>query len=179
MTIAQEAPIDAAYRLPVGALRIGFKFEALHTYTERDANPPYWRIRAKHPATGKKWIRPMKFNGNGYELRGPEKPANGKPLYRLHELASRPDDVVILTEGEYKADQLAALGLLVTTSGAADSARDRARIPAAHPCSCHAQSHQSCRPHGRLPCRRPGSCRGPGQHGRPILLRMSRQTPAW
>jgi putative DNA primase/helicase len=30
--------------------------------------------------------------------------------------------VVIVTEGEYKADQLAALGLLVTTSGAADSA---------------------------------------------------------
>jgi len=61
-------------------------------------------------------------NGNGYELREPEKPANGKPLYRLHELASRPDDVVILTEREYKADQLAALGLLVTTSGAADAA---------------------------------------------------------
>jgi len=39
MTIAQEAPIDAAYRLAVGALRIGFKFEALHTYTDRDANP--------------------------------------------------------------------------------------------------------------------------------------------
>jgi DNA primase len=32
--------------------------------------------------------------------------------------------VVIVTEGEYKADQLAALGLLVTTSGAADSAGD-------------------------------------------------------
>lgn len=122
MTIAQETPMDAACRLAAGALRNGFKFEALHTYTDRDANPLYWRIRAKHPATGKKWIRPMKRTGNGYELREPEKPANGKPLYRLHELVSRPDDVVIVTEGEYKADQLAALGLLVTTSGAADSA---------------------------------------------------------
>jgi len=27
----------------------------------------------------------MKPTGNGYELREPEKPANGKPLYRLHE----------------------------------------------------------------------------------------------
>jgi len=114
--------MDAARQLAAGALRNGFRFEALHTYTDREANPLYWRIRAKHPATGKKWIRPMKRTGNGYELREPERSANGKPLYRLHELASRLDDVVILTEGEYKADQLAALGLLVTTSGAADSA---------------------------------------------------------
>ena len=122
MTIARETPMDAARRLAAGALRNGFKFEALHAYTNRDANPLYWRIRAKHPATGKKWIRPMKLTGKGYEMREPERPGNGKPLYRLHELASRPDDVVIVTEGEYKADQLAALGLLVTTTGAADSA---------------------------------------------------------
>jgi hypothetical protein len=122
MTITQETPMDAAFRLASGALDRGFKFEALHVYADRDANPLYWRIRAKHPATGKKWIRPMTLTGTGYELREPERPANGKPLYRLHELAARPDDVVVLTEGEYKADQLAALGLLVTTSGAADSA---------------------------------------------------------
>jgi len=122
MTNTPETPMDAARRLAAGALRNGFKFEALHTYSDLDANPLYWRIRAKHPASRKKWIRPMHLTGNGYELREPERPANGKPLYRLHELASRLDEVVILTEGEYKADQLAALGLLVTTSGAADSA---------------------------------------------------------
>ena len=122
MTIAQETPMDAACRLAAGALRQGFMLEALHTYTDREANPLYWRIRAKHPATGKKWIRPMKLTGTRYELREPVRPANGKPLYRIHELAARPDDLVILTEGEHKADQLAALGLLVTTSGAADSA---------------------------------------------------------
>ena len=101
MTIAQEAPMDAACRLAASALRNCFKFEALHTYTDREANPLYWRIRAKHPVTGQKWIRPMHLTGNGYELREPERPASGKPLYRLHELASRPDEVVILTEGEY------------------------------------------------------------------------------
>jgi uncharacterized protein (DUF927 family) len=122
MTITQETPMDAARRLAAGALLSGFRFEALHTYTNREANPLYWRIRAKHPVTGKKWIRPMKLTGTGYELREPMKPVNGKPLYRLHELVSRPDNVVIVTEGEYKADRLAALGLLVTTSGAADSA---------------------------------------------------------
>ena len=48
----------------------------------------------------------MKLTARGYELREPERPANGKPLYRLHELVSRPDDMVILTEGEHKTDQL-------------------------------------------------------------------------
>ena len=124
MTIAQETPMDAACRLAAGALRHGFKLEALHAYTDCDANTLYWRIRAKHPTTLRKWIRPMKLTARGYELREPERPANGKPLYRLHELVSRPDDMVILTEGEHKTDQLAALGLLVTTSGAADSAGD-------------------------------------------------------
>ena len=124
MTIAQETPMDAARRLAAGVLRDGFKFEALHAYTDREANPLFWRIRAKHPATGRKWIRPMRLAGGRYELREPGRPANGKPLYRLHELASGPDDVVIVTEGELKADELAALGLLVTTSGAADSARE-------------------------------------------------------
>ena len=56
-----------------------------------------------------------------YDLAEPEF-VDGKPLYRLHDLATRPDDVVIVTEGEFKADKSAALGLLVTTSGAADSA---------------------------------------------------------
>ena len=69
MTIAQETSMDAARRLAAGALRDGFRFEALHAYADRDANPLYWRIRAKHPATGKKWIRPMTLTGNGYELR--------------------------------------------------------------------------------------------------------------
>jgi uncharacterized protein (DUF927 family) len=119
-----DAPIDAARRLAAGALRDGFEFQALHAYTDLDAKPLYWRIRAKHPETGKKWIRPMTRTGKGYALREPEKPALGRPLYRLHELVLRPDDVVIVTEGESKADRLAALGLLATTSGSADSAAD-------------------------------------------------------
>lgn len=98
--------------------------QAVHAYTDRDGCPSHWRLRAKHPETGEKWIRPMKLGDTGYALGEP--PAGdypeGKPLYRLHELAARTADVVIVTEGELKADLLAALGLLVTTSGAADSA---------------------------------------------------------
>ena len=121
---SDETPAVAAQRLMASALRDGYAPEALHTYTDRDGAPLYWRIRAKNPQTGDKWIRPMKRKGAGYALGEPaasEHPA-GKPLYRLHYLAVRRAQVVIVTEGEHKADKLAAVGLLVTTSGAADSA---------------------------------------------------------
>lgn len=122
MSATQETPKSAARRLAAGAVRDGYVPQALHTYTDRDGQPLYWRIRAKN-AAGDKWIRPMKLNGTGYLLGEPpaEEFPCGKPLYRLHELASSPGDVIV-TEGELKADMLAALGLLATTSGAADSA---------------------------------------------------------
>jgi len=116
-----ETPQQAARRLSAPALRDGYNPEALHTYTDRDGNPLHWRIRLKHPDTGDKWIRPLRLNGVGFELGEPEYP-DGKPLYRLHELAARPDDLVIVCEGEWCADALAKAGALATTSGAADSA---------------------------------------------------------
>lgn len=117
----QQTPLQAAQRMAARVMRDGFHFEALHEFTDRDGQPLHWRIRLKHPATGDKWIRPMQRFGDGFRQGEPKYP-DGKPLYRLHELAARPDAVVIVTEGEHKADQLATLGLLVTTSGAADSA---------------------------------------------------------
>lgn len=112
---------QAARRLAAGAIREGFKPEALHEYTDPDGKPLHWRIRLKNPDTGDKWIRPMKLNGAGYTLGEPEYP-EGKPLYRLRDLATRPDDAVIVCEGEWCADALAKAGALATTSGAADSA---------------------------------------------------------
>lgn len=124
MTDSAESPKVAARRLAAGAVRNGFRPEALHAYTARDGSVIYWRIRAKNAQTGEKWIRPMKLDGHQYVLGEPQVDAfpDGKPLYRLHHLAVQPDQPVIVTEGELKADRLAALGLVVTTSGAADSA---------------------------------------------------------
>lgn len=116
-----ETPQQAARRLAATAIRDGYKPEALHAYTDTKGNPLHWRIRAKHPDTGDKWIRPMKLNGEGYTLGEPEYPER-KPLYRLHDLATRPDDPVFVVEGEWAADHLMKLGVLATTSGAADSA---------------------------------------------------------
>ncbi len=116
-----ETPQQAARRLADGAISKGCKPQALHEYTDRDGTTLHWRIRLKHPTTGEKWIRPMKLNGAGYTLGEPEYP-DGKPLYRLHDLATRPDDTVIVVEGEWCADALPKAGALATTSGAADSA---------------------------------------------------------
>lgn len=99
----------------------GFKPMALHTYTDANGEPLYWRIRCKHPDSLEKWIRPMKLNGHGYEL-GEPKFENGKPLYALHRIASNPDAVVLFPEGEQKVDVLNKLGLVATTSGGATSA---------------------------------------------------------
>ena len=112
---------QAARRLAAGAIREGFKPQALHEYSDRDGKPLHWRIRLKNPDTGDKWIRPIRLTGEGYTLGEPEYP-DGKPLYRLHDLATRPDDPVIVCEGEWCADALAKAGALATTSGAADSA---------------------------------------------------------
>ena len=116
-----ETPQQAVRRLAAGAIRDGFEPQALHEYTDPDGTPLHWRIRLKHPATGDKWIRPMKRNGTGYELGEPEYP-DGKPLYRLHVLSQRTDEPVFVCEGENKVDALEKLGILATTSGGATSA---------------------------------------------------------
>lgn len=116
-----ETHKEAAKRLAGPMLDKGFKPVALHTYTDANGEPLYWRIRCKHPDTLEKWIRPMKLNGHGYELGEPKYP-NGKPLYALHRIASNPAAAVWIMEGEQKADALNKLRLVAATSGSATSA---------------------------------------------------------
>ncbi len=117
-----ETPKEAARRFSRPMLDKGFKPVALHTYTDAEGNALYWRIRAKHPESSDKWIRPMTLNGQGYEMAEP-KFEGGKPLYALHRIAGKPDAVVWIVEGEQKADALNKLGLIATTSsGGAKSA---------------------------------------------------------
>jgi putative DNA primase/helicase len=116
-----ETPKEAAKRLAGPMLSQGYKAAALHAYTDEKGEALYWRIRAKHPDTGEKWIRPMYLNGRGFELGEPKYP-DGKPLYGLHRIASKPEAVVWITEGEQKADALNKLGLVATTTGGATSA---------------------------------------------------------
>ena len=117
-----ETAKEAAKRLAAPALAQGLKPVALHAYTDREQNVLYWRIRAKHPVTGEKWIRPMYINGNGFEVGEPKFERGKKPLYRLHRLFTNQTDAVWIVEGEQKADALEKLGLLAITSGGATSA---------------------------------------------------------
>jgi hypothetical protein len=120
-----KTPQQAARRLAAGAIRDGFKADALHEYRDTIGATIYWRIHLKHP-DGRKWIRPMYVNGNGYELGEPTFPTGKKPLYALYALdrmVGNPDEVVWIVEGEQKVDALTRLGLAATTSGSATSAR--------------------------------------------------------
>jgi len=114
-----ENPKEAARRLARGGIPGDFTPEALHTYTDETGKPLYWRIRARL-ANGDKWIRPMRMKGHGFELGEPDF-TEGKPLYRLHELAAKPGAPVWYVEGENCADALARLGVLATTAGSASS----------------------------------------------------------
>ena len=116
-----ETPKEAARRFSAPILKKGFEPAGFHPYTDTEGKPLFWRIRAKHPHTGEKWIRPMKLNGLGYELGEPQF-EDGKPLYALHRIASNPDADMWIVEGEQKADALNRLGLVATTSGSATSA---------------------------------------------------------
>lgn len=117
-----ETAKEAAKRLAATALAQGLNPVALHAYTDRVGNVLYWRIRAKHPITGEKWIRPMYMNGRGFEVGEPKFERGKKPLYRLHCLVANLTDTVWLVEGEKKVEVLEKLGLLATTSGGATSA---------------------------------------------------------
>lgn len=103
----------------------GFVYETLYQYSALNGEPVFWRIRAKHPHSKKKWIRLMTLTDSGYQAKGPTCP-DGTPLYRLPDLAHSATapltSPVFVTEGEPKVEALVALGLCATTSGAADSA---------------------------------------------------------
>ncbi|MBU8976397.1 AAA family ATPase [Lysobacter sp. MMG2] len=117
-----ETPQEAARRLAAPAIRDGFQPAALHCYRDTDGEPLFWRIRAKH-SDGRKWIRPMRYDGAGYVIGEPDAPPEGKPLYRLKELLGADAAATVwIVEGEACADALAERGLIATTSGSSDSA---------------------------------------------------------
>ena len=106
----------------------GFVLVAVHVYCREDGEPIYWKVRLKHPDKPK-WIRALSHNADGiFQMKEPDfasvyPDGNGKkPLYRLPDIvAAAPDAVVYIVEGEQKADALAALGLVATTSGGSNS----------------------------------------------------------
>lgn len=123
MTAPNETSRQAAERLCKSILAKGYELEALHAYTDEAGHELLWRIRLRNRANGRKEIRPMRREPDGgFTLHEPVFARGRKPLYRLHDLAQRPDEPVFIVEGESCADALAHLGVLATTSGGASSA---------------------------------------------------------
>src|SRR5690606_3958780 len=119
----KETVRDAARRLARKEIKGPFKPEGLHEYCDAEGRPVYWRWRVRQ-ASGAKTIRPMYWNGSSFVVGEPEAPAEGKHLYCLPELmAADPAAIVLIVEGEWCADHLRKLGLIVTTSGSMSSAR--------------------------------------------------------
>lgn len=119
----------AALRLTNAPRKQGYSLDpkhggAIHHYTAPDGAITFARLRLKHPETLDKWIRPLRRDTSGVwcELKAPEF-EGGAPLYNLHRLCdpARQSERVILVEGEYKVDLLAARGIIATTSGGAQS----------------------------------------------------------
>ena len=110
-------------------IKKGYQFVGVHVYTDALGQPIYWKARAKNHHSGEKWIRAFHHNGVEFIAKEPVHADNypkgngKKPLYRLHELTNaNAGQAVWVVEGEQKADYLAELGLIATTSGGKSSA---------------------------------------------------------
>lgn len=84
--------------------------KALHTYRTTDGTPIYWRVRVKtHAAIPEeekdKQIRPFSWDGKFVD-KEPPAPPEGKLLYGLELLAKYSSAVVVVCEGENKADAI-------------------------------------------------------------------------
>jgi putative DNA primase/helicase len=110
-----EVEIKAGIRaLMQGYINKGYQPEALHTYTNSEGEPLYWRSRLRG-SEGKK-IFPISFNGETFELKEPAHDGK-KPLYGLAKIKDA--DTIYLVEGEFKADWLNKIGIAtVATTGA-------------------------------------------------------------
>jgi hypothetical protein len=106
----------------INELKEGFIPAGLHRYEDELGNLLYIRLRLKNP-DGRKWIRPFHFDldKNHWTNNEPKFP-DGKPLYRLPNLANNLNSEVWIVEGELKVDALEKLGFLATTSGGSTSA---------------------------------------------------------
>lgn len=112
---------QAVQRFSASALRQSYALEGVFPYATSDGDILFWRVRLKHP-DGKKKFPAFHWDGQRYAAGEQSAPTEGKPLYRLPELLASRSPVVVVVEGESKADALIALGGTATTSGSATSA---------------------------------------------------------
>ncbi|MCF9047126.1 DUF927 domain-containing protein [Acinetobacter nectaris] len=105
----------------------GFKFESVFQYTDENGGVIYWKLRAKNPVNGEKFIRSFSEKDDGFILKELDFKAvfsQGnckKPLYALYRISTLKDQPIYVVEGEQKADYLNNIGLYATTTGGCQS----------------------------------------------------------
>lgn len=105
----------------------GFQPVALHLYRVADGAILYARVRMHKPMAGgghEKLVRPFWHNGARWTHGEPSQPG-GKVLYGLQDVSAFPEALVVLPEGEQKADALTKIGagrFIGVTSGGCTSA---------------------------------------------------------
>jgi len=120
--VAVETPRQAAHRLFAKDIAAGFTPVALHCYSDSEGVPSFYRPRLKRP-DGRKVIKPMHLDGDGFVMGEPKAPPEGKLLYNLPAIvAANSSKPVFIVEGEYCVDALAHVGVIATTSGGCTSA---------------------------------------------------------
>lgn len=107
-----------ASRLVRAQFKNSLQLKAIHSYTDIEGNPVYYRLRLSDPKSGTKRIYPVRNQNHQWELKEPDFKGK-KPLYNLHALSAQ--DVVFFVEGESCVDRLKNLGIVATTSGGATS----------------------------------------------------------
>src|SRR5689334_17384637 len=101
--MVNETPREAAKRLLQAWIEKGYVPKALHTYRTAEGEAIFEKARLEHPEgdaapDGRKIIRPLHLNGNGYKLGEPKFDAGNKPLYALERIAANPDAPVWIVE---------------------------------------------------------------------------------
>lgn len=91
---------------------------AIHSYTDVEGKPLFYRLRLTDPKSGAKKIYPLSYQNQQWELKEPDFQGK-KPLYNLHAFIAQ--DAVFFVEGESCVDKLNTLGIVATTSGGATS----------------------------------------------------------
>ncbi|MDG0025951.1 DUF3631 domain-containing protein [Trinickia sp. Y13] len=109
-------------------IKEGYQPVGLHPYRAADGSILYARVRMHKPtAEGQheKLVRPFWHDGARWTHGEPPAPPTGKVLYGLCDALAAPDALLIIAEGEQKADALTKIGdgrVVGVTSGGATSA---------------------------------------------------------
>jgi putative DNA primase/helicase len=106
----------------------GYESVALHLYRTADGANVYGRVRMHRTGEDgarEKLVRPFHHDGTKWTKGEPQQEEGGKLLYGLPELAATPHALIVVCEGEQKADLIMKTGasrLVGVTSGSATSA---------------------------------------------------------